>query len=311
MPDIASPLVECIPNFSEGRHPEVITQIAGAIASVEGIYLLDTSSDIDHNRTVITFAGAPGIIGEAAYRGIAKAAELIHMDTHKGVHPRIGATDVMPFVPLRDVTMQDCVEIARVLGQRVGDDLQIPVYLYEKAATIPERQNLAEVRRHPYEKLKNTIQSDPARKPDYGPSQLGTAGATAIGARAPLIAFNAYLNTDNREIAVDIARCVRESSGGLPSIKALGLLVKGQAQVSMNLIDFRQTSLFTILERVRKEAHQRGVEITHTELIGLVPQSALIQSALAYLQLPPGTHHLTLENRLGAQTNDFREITFE
>lgn len=311
MVSMTDSLVECIPNFSEGRRPEIITQIAEAIASVDGIYLLDTSSDPDHNRSVVTFAGKPEVISEAAYRGIATATELIDMDTHSGVHPRIGAADVVPFVPLRNVSMQTCVGIARSLGQRVGENLHTPVYLYEKAALIPARQNLAEVRRHPYEKLKTTITTDPTRKPDYGPSQLGKAGAVAIGAREPLIAFNVYLNTQDRQIAVDIAQSVRESNGGLPYVKALGLLVKGQAQVSMNLIDFRHTSLFTVLERVREESHVRGVAITHTELVGLIPQSALIDSVLAYLQLPPQTHHFILEKRLGDHTNDFREITFE
>jgi glutamate formiminotransferase len=236
--------------------------------------MLDVSSDVDHNRTVITFAASPQVITEAAFRGIETASRLIDLDQHRGVHPRIGATDVVPLIPLRDVTMPECVTIAHDLGRRVGEELGIPVYFYEYAATRPDRRNLADVRRQPYEQLKQTIKSDADRKPDYGPARLGKVGATAIGAREPLIAFNAFLNTDNVEIAVKIAEAVRESGGGLPYLKALGLLVEGKAQVSMNVIDFRRTSLYTIWERVKLEASKHGVLITHTEIVGLIPQAA-------------------------------------
>jgi glutamate formiminotransferase len=304
-------LVGCVPNFSEGRRGDVISSIYDAIAAANGVYMLDVSSDVDHNRTVITFAASPQVITEAAFRGIETASRLIDLDQHRGVHPRIGATDVVPLIPLRDVTMPECVTIAHDLGRRVGEELGIPVYFYEYAATRPDRRNLADVRRQPYEQLKQTIKSDADRKPDYGPARLGKVGATAIGAREPLIAFNAFLNTDNVEIAVKIAEAVRESGGGLPYLKALGLLVEGKAQVSMNVIDFRRTSLYTIWERVKLEASKHGVLITHTEIVGLIPQAALIDAALSYLQLPIDSRDLILEQRLGLATDDFREIKFE
>ncbi len=235
-------LIECIPNFSEARRPEVIDQIVSAITSVEGARLLDRSSDLDHNRTVLTYAGPPEAVEEAAFRAIKTAAELIDLNKHTGEHPRIGATDVVPFVPLSGATMEDCVAMAKRLGQRVGDELNIPVYLYEAAATRPERTNLENIRRGQYEGLKIEIESNPDRKPDYGPAKLGSAGATVIGARSPLIAFNVYLTTSEVEIAKKIAKAVRQSSGGLRYVKALGLLVEGRAQVSMNLTNFRETS---------------------------------------------------------------------
>jgi len=213
-------LIECVPNFSEGRRPEVIAQIVAAISAVPGVTVLDTSSDADHNRTVVTFIGAPEPVEQAAYAAIAAAARLINLDEHRGEHPRIGATDVVPFVPLRGATMADCVAIARRLGERVGRELGIPVYLYEAAATRPERQNLAAIRAGEYEGLKESIAADPDRAPDFGPAALGPAGATVIGARAFLIAFNVYLNTADVRIADRIARAVRHSSGGLHFDKA-------------------------------------------------------------------------------------------
>src|SRR5512147_167881 len=217
-------LIECIPNFSEARRPEIIDQIVAAITSVEGARLLDRSSDLDHNRTVVTFAGSALAVEEAAFRAIKTAAELIDLNQHTGEHPRIGATDVCPFVPLSDATMEECVAIARRVGERVGSELGIPVYLYESAATRPERVNLENIRRGQYEGLKAEIESNPERMPDYGPAKLGTAGATVIGARNPLIAFNAYLTTDDASIARKIAKAVRNSSGGLRYVKGLGLL---------------------------------------------------------------------------------------
>ena len=303
-------LIECIPNFSEGRDRQIIHQIVDAIQAIEGVMLLDVSSDADHNRTVMTFAGTPLVVREAAFQGIATAARLIDLDQHQGVHPRIGAADVVPFVPLRDASMSDCVEIARALGQRVADELQLPVYLYEAAALTPEKRNLAKLRRDPYERLKTTIQSDPLRRPDYGPARLTAAGAVAIGAREPLIAFNAYLDTDDVTVAQAVAVAVRESGGGLPHLKALGLLVDGQAQVSMNVVNFRETSLHTILERVREEAAKHSATITHTELVGLVPRAALIESALEALQLPAQVRDLVLEARLGAASDDYSDVNF-
>jgi len=297
-------LIECIPNFSEARRPEVIDQIVAAITSVEGARLLDRSSDLDHNRTVLTFAGEPSAVEEAAFRAIKTAAELIDLDVHTGEHPRIGATDVCPFVPLRDASMQDCVEIAKRVGQRVGDELSIPVYLYEAAATRPERTNLENIRRGQYEALKNEIESNPERKPDYGPSKLPKAGATVIGARNPLIAFNVYLTTDNVEIAKKVAKSVRQSSGGLRNVKGLGLLVDGRAQVSMNLTNFRETPIPRVVEFIRREAWRYGVGIHHSELVGLIPQEAVADAAAWYTQLDEFSKEQILETRLFATSSD-------
>ncbi len=303
-------LIECIPNFSEGRRPDVIQAIQSAIAD-GGASVLDVSSDADHNRTVVTVAGTPEQVEESAYRGIQTAARHIDLAQHDGVHPRIGATDVVPFVPLEDATMADCVQIVRQLGQRVGEALSLPVYLYEEAARQINRTNLADIRRGNYEGLQSRIDSDPDMQPDYGPTTVGPAGAVVIGARGPLIAFNAYLDTDDVQIARQIARAVRTSSGGLPHLKALGLLVDGRTQVSMNVIDYRQTSLHTILEAVRDHARQRGARVTETELVGLVPQQALIDAALQYLQLPVDIKHKTIEQRLNTVTHAHKTITFE
>jgi glutamate formiminotransferase len=291
-------LVECIPNFSEGRRMEIVDAIADAIAAVPGVLILDRSGDPDHNRSVITFVGAPDTVTEAAFRAIAKASQLINLDEHQGQHPRIGAADVVPFVPLKNITIDECVVLARALGERVGQDLQIPVYLYEAAATRPEHVNLENVRRGNYEGLKVSIQSDPARLPDYGPSQLGTAGATVIGARPPLIAYNVYLTTDDVEIARKIAQAVRHSSGGLRFVKALGLIVNGRAQVSMNLTDFTQTPLPRVVELIRREAARYGTAIHHCELIGMIPQMALIDAARWYLQLDQFSPDQIMEIRL-------------
>lgn len=308
-PAADAPLVECIPNFSEGQRPEVIHAIVEAIAAA-GVQVLDFSSDPDHNRTVVTFAGAPEAVTEAAYRGIATAARLIDMTRQHGVHPRIGAADVVPLVPLRGITLDECAALARDLGRRVGETLAIPVYLYEAAALRPERRALPYVRRDPYERLRTTIQTDLDRAPDFGPAQLGTAGASAIGSRLPLIAFNAYLNTADVEIARAIARRMRASGGGLPYLRAIGVLVQQQAQVSMNIIDYRRLSLFAVMERLRAEAAQHGVSVTHTELIGLIPRSALFQTALEYLQLPAAAHTQILDDRLGDATGDYRPLPF-
>ncbi len=291
-------IVECVPNFSEGRRKEVIDQIAEAIATAPHVHVLDVQSDADHNRTVVTFVGEPGAVEEAAFRGIEKAAELIDMNLHRGEHPRLGAADVVPFVPIKGVTMEDCVAIARRLGERVGRELDIPVYLYERAATRPERQNLAEVRRGEYEEIKAEIATRPEREPDFGPRRVGKAGATAIGARPPLIAFNVYLNTDDVEVAQAIARAVRHSSGGLRYVKALGLLVKGKAQVSMNLTDYRRTPVHRVVEMIRREAARYGVSVVESELIGLIPNEALVEAAEFYLQLGGFSSHQILENRL-------------
>jgi glutamate formiminotransferase/formiminotetrahydrofolate cyclodeaminase len=296
-------LIECIPNFSEARRPEVIDQIVAAVQSVSDVKLLDRSSDLDHNRTVLTFAGSPAGVEEAAFRAIQTAAELIDLDQHKGEHPRIGATDVCPFVPLRGATMEDCVAIARRLGQRVGEELSIPVYLYEAAATRPERVNLENIRRGQYEGLKTEIETDPNRKPDYGPGKLPKAGATVIGARNFLIAFNVYLTTADVDIAKKIAKAIRHSSGGYRSLKALGLLVEGRAQISMNFTNFHETPLHRVIETIRREAARYGVAIHHSELVGLIPQEALMDAAVWYTQLDQFSSEQILESRLYSQTS--------
>lgn len=291
-------LIECIPNFSEARRPEIIDQIVAAIEAVSEVKLLDRSSDLDHNRTVLTFAGSPAGVEEAAFRAIKTAAELIDLDAHTGEHPRIGATDVCPFVPLSGATMDECVAIAQRLGQRVAGELSLPVYLYEAAATRPERANLENIRKGQYEGLKAEIESDPNRKPDYGPSKLPKAGATVIGARAPLIAFNVYLTSDDVSIAKKIAKAVRHSSGGLRYVKGLGLLVDGRAQVSMNLTNFHETPIARVVEFIRREAQRYGVNIHHCELVGLIPQEALVDAAVWYTQLDSFSPEQILESRL-------------
>ncbi len=293
-----SQLVECIPNFSEARRPEVVDKIAAAITSVEGARLLDRSSDLDHNRTVLTFAGGPEAVEEAAFQAIKTASELIDLNIHRGEHPRIGATDVVPFVPLSSVTMDECVAMAKRLGERVGGELQIPVYLYEFAATRPERRNLENLRKGQYEGLKSEIETNPDRKPDYGPARLGKAGATVIGARNPLIAFNVYLTTAEVDIAKKIAKAIRQSSGGMRFVKALGLLVDGRAQVSMNLTNFRESPIGRVVEAIRREAGRYGIAIHHSELVGLIPQEALVDTAVWYTQLDQFSPDQVLEARL-------------
>jgi glutamate formiminotransferase/formiminotetrahydrofolate cyclodeaminase len=292
------PLIECVPNFSEARRPEVVDAITDAIRGVDGVRILDRHSDLDHNRTVITFVGSPTAVEEAAFQGIALAGKLIDLNHHQGEHPRIGAADVVPFIPISGVSMQDCVEIAHRLGHRVGDELGIPVYLYEAAATRPERRNLEYIRRGEYEELKELIASDPDREPDFGPQKIGPAGATVIGARPFLIAYNVYLTTDDVSIAKKIARSVRHSSGGLRFVKALGLLVDGRAQVSMNLTDFRKTPMAQVVELIRREAVRYGVATLHSELVGLIPQQALLDAAVWYLQLDQFEPDQVLETRL-------------
>lgn len=291
-------IVECIPNFSEGRRQDVIQQIVAAMEQVSGAQVLDVQSDLDHNRSVVTMVGEAEAVAEAAFRAMAQAAELIDMNHHRGGHPRMGATDVVPFVPVRGISMAECVELAQKLGRRVGEELGIPVYCYEEAATRPERRNLADVRRGEYEQMKKEIATDPDRAPDFGPAVMGSAGATAIGARPALIAFNVYLNTGDASPAKAIARAVRHSSGGLRFVKALGLTVEGQAQVSMNLTDYRKTPIHRVLEMIRSEAARHGLMVTHSEVVGLLPAEALVEAAGFYLQLTGFSAKQILENRL-------------
>jgi glutamate formiminotransferase len=291
-------IVECVPNFSEGRRQEVIDRIVAAVEQVPGAQVLDVQSDLDHNRSVVTIIGAPQAVAESAFQGIATAAELIDMNHHRGGHPRMGATDVVPFVPVRGVTMEDCVALARQLGERVGTALGIPIYLYEEAASRPDRHNLADVRRGEYEGLREEISTNHDRRPDFGPAVMGTSGATAIGARPPLVAFNVYLSTHDVTPAKAIARAVRHSSGGLRFVKALGLIVEGQAQVSMNLTDYRRTPIHRVLELIRSEAARYGLHVTRSEIVGLLPAEALIDAAQFYLQLTGFSPSQILENRL-------------
>jgi glutamate formiminotransferase len=291
-------IVECVPNFSEGRREKVIKQIVAAMADSPGAQVLDVQSDPDHNRSVVTLVGTPQAVVEAAFQGMTIAAELIDMNHHRGGHPRMGATDVVPFVPIRGLTMQDCVALARQLGERVGNKLGIPVFLYEAAATRPERRNLADVRRGEYEGLKAEITAKPDRAPDFGPAFLGTAGATAIGARPALIAYNVYLNTDDVKPAKAIAKAIRHSSGGLRYVKAMGLIVEGQAQISMNLTDYQRTPLHRVTELIRSEAARFGLAVTRSKVVGLLPAQALIDAAGFYLQLTELSPSQILENRL-------------
>jgi len=292
------PIVECVPNFSEGRRQEVIDRIVTAMGRVPGIQVLDVQSDVDHNRTVVTLVGDPQAMVEAAFAGIVQAAELIDMDHHRGGHPRMGAADVVPFVPLQGLSLKDCAALARQLGRRVGEELGIPVYLYEAAASRPDRRNLADVRRGEYEGLREEIGRNPDRAPDYGPAVMGKAGAVAIGARPPLIAFNVYLNSNDAAPAQAIARAVRHSGGGLRFVKAMGLLVDGQAQVSMNLTDYRRTPIHRVMELIRIEAARYGLQVTRSEIVGLLPARALFDAAAFYLQLDGFSAEQVLENRL-------------
>lgn len=293
-------IVECVPNFSEGRRTEIVEEIQQALGSVSGARVLDVEMDADHNRSVITFAGKPEAVEEAAFRGIQRASQLIDMEKHLGEHPRLGATDVVPFVPISGVSMEECVEMARRLGERVGRELEIPVYLYEKAATRPDRINLADVRRGEYEALKEEIATNPDRAPDFGPRRLGKAGATVIGAREPLIAYNVYLNTDDLKVAQAIARAVRFSSGGLRFVKALGLYIeeRGLVQVSMNLTDFRRTPVHRVVEMIRREAARYGVNVVSSEIVGLIPRQALLEAAEYYLQIENFSPRMVLESHL-------------
>ena len=293
-------LIESVPNFSEGRDRATVDAIAEAMR-LDGVYQLDRHMDADHNRSVITLAGSRDALIEAVLRGIGKAAELIDLTRHRGVHPRLGATDVVPFVPIEGVTLEDCVQMAREVGAQVWQRYRIPVYLYEAAATRPERVRLENIRRGQFEGLRDEIATNPARLPDFGEPRLHpTAGATVIGARKFLVAYNIFLATGDLEIARKIARTVRFSSGGLPCVKAIGVLVRGLAQVSMNLTDTDQTPITRVFDLVSREAARYGVAIASSEVIGLVPQKALDQAAAPLLKIENFNPSIILENRLAA-----------
>lgn len=295
------PIVECVPNFSEGRDPAKVARIAAAITGVPGASVLGQTSDYDHNRSVITFAGEPEAAGEAAFRAIERAVTLIDLTHHEGVHPRIGAADVVPFVPLRGITMEACVRIAEVLAERVWRELRVPVYLYEAAARKPDRINLANIRRGGFEKLRDEVHTDPGRLPDFGEAALHpAAGACVTGARKILIAFNVNLESSDLTAARGIARKIRFSSGGLPYVKAIGLFLRSRnyAQVSINLTDFEATSPAAVFEAVCAEAQRSGVRISGVELIGLIPRKALESAAAGGLQFENFRPELVLEDQL-------------
>src|SRR3954463_14224841 len=295
-----STLVECVPNFSEGRDKAKVDAIVDAM-KVPGVYLLDREMDSDHNRCVITIVGDRESIAEAAIRGVGKAAELIDLTQHTGAHPRMGAADVVPFIPIEGVTLEDCVAISRRVGEEIWKRYQIPVYFYEAAAQIPERQNLENIRRGQFEGIRAEIATNPARKPDVGEARVHpTAGATVVGARKFLIAYNVFLNTPDLDIAKKIAKAMRFSSGGLRFVKGAGFLVRGLAQVSMNLTDFEQTPIHRVYELVRREAARYGVMPLSTEIVGLIPKKALEQAAEWFLQVENFDSSLILENRLAA-----------
>jgi glutamate formiminotransferase len=297
---MSSTLVECVPNFSEGRDKAIVDAIVDAM-KVPGVFLLDREMDTDHNRSVITLIGDRENIGEAVIRGVGKAAELIDLNKHQGAHPRIGATDVVPFIPIEGVTIEDCVAIARHVGQEIWKRYQIPVYFYESAASTPERQNLENIRRGQFEGLREDILVNPARVPDCGEARCHvSAGATVVGARKALVAYNVFLNTPDVEIAKKIAKAVRSSSGGLRYVKGAGFLVRGLAQVSMNLTDFEQTPVARVFEFVKREAARYGVMPVSSEIVGLIPKKALEQAAEWFLQVENFDSSLILETRLAA-----------
>ncbi|KAF0241674.1 MAG: glutamate formiminotransferase / formiminotetrahydrofolate [Planctomycetota bacterium] len=298
---IPNRLVECVPNFSEGRRPEVVEKIVAAIASVPRIKVLDESMDMDHNRSVVTFVGEPDATVDAMFRGMQTAADLIDMAAHHGAHPRLGATDVVPFVPLIGVTMEECVILARRLGEMAGRVLGIPIYLYAEAASRPERRILSDVRKGEYEGLKEDLGKKPERTPDFGPDAFNArSGATAVGARKPLIAYNIYLKTTDVKVAKGIAKAVRERDGGLPKVQALGLWIpeRSMAQVSMNLLDYRTTGFKTVFNEVTSRAEQAGVKVAESELIGLVPRDAFAEVSPEQLLLAGFTKNQIIENRL-------------
>ncbi len=294
-------IIESAPNFSEGRRPEVVAALVETIQA-PGVLLLNSSSDWDHNRSVITIAGPPSAVIEGLFRAVALAAQTINLFTHQGVHPRLGAADVVPLIPIQNCTLQQCVEWAQQLGQRIGTALGLPVYLYEAAATRLERRNLADVRRGEFEQLVQEIHL-PQRTPDYGPAQVGPAGAGSVGARQFLIAYNVFLNTADVTIAKRISKAIRASSGGYPAVKAMGLLVNGQAQVSMNLVDYTQTPPHIVFDAIVRLAAAEGVTVDRSELIGLIPQAAVVQAAAHYLKLPDLTTLRLVEPAIGAASD--------
>ena len=296
-------LIECVPNFSEGRDPAKVEALVEAMREVKGVYVLDRERDADHNRCVITLAGEPDAVAEAALRGVGKALELIDLTKHTGAHPRMGATDVVPFIPIEGFTIEDCVALAKNVGREIWNRYRIPVYFYEAAATRPERTNLENVRKGQFEGLREEVLKNPDRAPDVGEPRLHpTAGATVVGARKFLIAYNINLNTPDVEVAKKIAKAIRFSTGGLRYAKAMGvdLRARGLAQVSINMTDFEQTPLHRVFEMVKREAERYGAAIVGSEIVGLIPKRAIELTADFYLQLENFSPAQVLENRLSA-----------
>jgi glutamate formiminotransferase/formiminotetrahydrofolate cyclodeaminase len=296
-------LIECVPNFSEGRDNSKVDAIAAAITAVSGATILDREMDADHNRCVITFVAPLEAVVEAAFQGVKKAVELIDLNVHRGAHPRLGAADVVPFIPLEGVTLDDCVALARLAGERIWKELGVPIYLYEAAAQRPERKNLENIRRGQFEGVRDEIATSPERLPDFGEARLHpTAGACVVGARKFLIAYNVNLETPDVAIAKQIAKKVRASSGGLPCVKGMGVELKARnlAQVSMNLTDFETTPVAVAFEAVKQEAAALGVGIAGSEIVGLIPKRALEDVAAAYLRVENFSPSMIVENRLAA-----------
>jgi glutamate formiminotransferase len=297
-------LIECVPNFSEGRRPEVVEEIVRAVRQIDGVTLLDYSRDETHNRSVVTFAGSAEPVVKAATAAVGRALELIDMEQQTGAHPRIGAVDVVPFVPLGTTRMEECVDLARRFGEQIARTFELPVYLYGEAALRPEHRRLADVRRGQYEGLKAELGVDPERDPDYGPKHMHPrGGAVAVGARKPLIAFNVNLASDDIGIAQQIAESIRESSGGLPAVQAMAVLLENPgepryAQVSMNLVDWEQTGIARAVDEIRRLARKAGIDIDHCELIGLAPAGALLEVAAESLALRGFSADQALELRL-------------
>ncbi len=294
-------IVECVPNFSEGRRKEVVEDIASAVREVDGVRILDVEMDASHNRAVLTFIGEPSVVQEAAFRSVAKAVELIDLNVHEGEHPRIGAADVIPFIPISNISMEECVRLAHKLGERIWKELEVPVYFYAEAALKPERRLLPKIRKGEFEALKEEMGVKPERAPEVGEPRIHpTAGATVVGARGPLIAYNVNLRTDDLDLAKRIAKGIRASNGGFPEIQAKGFRLEDQGlvQVSMNLLNFRVTTIPRVFEAIREEAEAAGIPIESSEVVGLIPLDALLDCAEHYLQLQEFNRGQILERRL-------------
>lgn len=293
-------IVESAPNFSEGRREEIVREIIAQAEGIKDVWILDWSMDADHNRSVVTLVGSPEPLLEALFRMTKKAMEVIDMRTHKGEHPRMGATDVIPLVPVMNVTMEECVELSKKLGKRIGEELKIPVFLYERSATASHRENLADIRKGEFEGFFEKIK-DPMWKPDFGPDEVHpTAGVTAVGAREFLIAFNVNLGTTRIEVAEKIAKAVRHISGGYRYVKAIAvdLKEKGMVQVSMNMTNYKKSPLFRVFETIKREAERYGVPVVGTEIIGMVPLQAMLEVAQFYLQLDDFNANRIIETKI-------------